>query len=66
MKYYVHTLADNQNDHEVHIEPCYRLPDVDNREYLGEFDSCEPALKVAKNLGYSRVNGCHWCCKDCH
>ncbi|EOZ8336448.1 hypothetical protein ACQW9R_004159 [Escherichia coli] len=27
MKYYVHTLTDNQNDHEVHTETCFRLPE---------------------------------------
>ncbi|BEB99675.1 hypothetical protein, partial [Escherichia coli] len=62
MKYYVHTLTDNQNDHEVHTETCFRLPDANNRKELGEFSSCEPAVKAAKNLGYTRVNGCYWCC----
>lgn len=48
MKYYVHTLTDNQNDHEVHTETCFRLPDANNRKELGEFSSCEPAVKAAK------------------
>lgn len=51
MKYYVHTLTDNQNDHEVHTETCFRLPDANNRKELGEFSSCEPAVKAAKKSG---------------
>lgn len=30
MKYYVHTLTDAQNDHEVHTETCFLLPDASN------------------------------------
>lgn len=66
MKYYVHTLTDAQNDHEVHTETCFRLPDASNRQELGEFNSCEPAVRAARNLGYTRVNGCYWCCRNCH
>lgn len=66
MKYYVHTLTDNQNDHEVHTEYCSHLPLAVNRRYLGEFTSCQPAVQVARNLGYSRVNGCYWCSTPCH
>lgn len=66
MKYYVHTLTDNQNDHEVHTENCSRLPLEANRKYLGEFSSCQPAVQAARNLGYSRVNGCYWCSNACH
>ena len=66
MKYYVHTQTDNQGDHEVHTELCTHLPREQNREYLGNFIGCESAVLVAKNRGYTRVNGCRWCCERCH
>lgn len=66
MKYYVHTKTDNQGDHEVHNETCSHLPNVNNRQYLGEFDSCQPAVQAARDAGLSPVNGCYWCCNRCH
>lgn len=66
MKYYVHTQTDNQGDHEVHTEQCTHLPSVLYRRELGNFLSCQSAVVEARRLGYSRVNGCYWCCRPCH
>lgn len=49
---------------EVPHEPRKFLAKIEDE--LGEFNSCGPAVRVAKNLGYTRVNGCYWCCGDCH
>lgn len=64
--YYIHTLKDAQGDHEVHIETCTRLPLVTNREHLGNFNHCRDAVSKAKEKGYKPVNGCYWCCRECH
>ena len=63
--YYVNKDAQDNGDHEVHTLACQRLPEEDNRIYLGSFDSCEPAVVVAMSY-YDQVNGCYWCARDCH
>lgn len=62
----------NKNDtgnpnfnHEVHCEDCFWLPTVNNRIYLGYFDSCYDAVKMAKEY-YINVDGCATCCPLCH
>lgn len=47
-KYYVNDNAQSNGDHEVHKEGCSYLPDVVNRTYLGEFQTCQPAVREAK------------------
>jgi hypothetical protein len=64
-KYYVNKNAQPNGDHEVHDENCYRLPDVANRLYLGEFSSCKSAVVVA-NGHYSKADGCYHCSLTCH
>lgn len=64
-KYYVHTELDIHGDHEVHTQDCHKLPNVHNREYLGLFGSCQPAVNVARQKGY-HANGCIHCCPACH
>lgn len=66
MKYYVHTLTDNQGDHEVHTEYCQYLPSLVNRVYLGEFTYCSQAVAEARRRGYTPANGCYWCASACH
>ena len=64
-KYYVHTETDEDGNHEVHDEDCFRLPEPKNREYLGQFSNCKSAVKKAKN-DYDNVDGCYHCSKECH
>lgn len=64
-KYYVNKNAQSNGDHEVHSEYCQYLPNVENRKYLGEFSTCEAAVKEAKK-DYSKSNGCKTCSNDCH
>jgi len=63
--YYVHTLVDENGDHEVHKEGCDKMPNIENRTYLGIFSSCREAVKKAKEI-YPRSNGCYWCSRECH
>lgn len=64
--YYVNKNAQSgSNDHEVHVDSCSRLPESQNRLYLGEFTTCASAVKKAKET-YSDVNGCFYCSNDCH
>lgn len=64
-KYYVNKKAQSNGDHEVHNETCYRLPDVANRLYLGEFSSCAEAVAAAKRH-YSKADGCYYYSPTCH
>ncbi|QBH98430.1 hypothetical protein EKN56_19760 [Limnobaculum zhutongyuii] len=66
MKYFVHTEADDRGHHTVHVETCVHLPGKLRCHDLGEFSNCKAAVTEAKRLGYSRVNGCYYCCNSCH
>jgi hypothetical protein len=61
--YYVNQNAQPTGEHEVHVFGCTYFPS--NRTYLGEFDSCGPAVAQAR-LYYGNVDGCYWCCRPCH
>jgi hypothetical protein len=63
-KYYVNDNQQVNGDHEVHTEACRYLPGRD-RTYLGEFESCFPAVREAKKH-YNQTNGCIHCCEPCH
>lgn len=64
-RYYVNKNAQPNGDHEVHKEDCNWLPAARNRIYLGEFASCQPAVREAKRY-YLQVNGCYYCSHACH
>jgi hypothetical protein len=66
--YYVHKFLDAQNDHEVHRADCYLLSqhNMQNFTYLGEHLTCLTAVAQARNLGYTRANGCIHCAPACH
>jgi hypothetical protein len=63
--YYVNKNAQENGDHEVHKSGCERMPEVENRKYLGYFSNCQDAVCKAKEI-YPRSNGCFYCSKDCH
>ena len=65
MTYYVNKNAQSTGEHEVHRNDCHRLPDVENRLFLGYFTNGIDAVKAAK-LYYSKVDGCYYCCKEAH
>lgn len=63
--YYVNKNAQANGDHEVHKSGCSFMPKDENRTYLGNFDSCRPAVTAAKKI-YSKADGCAYCASDCH
>lgn len=63
--YYVNKNAQSNGDHEVHKTGCSFMPAIDNRKYLGEFNSCSSAVNEAKKT-YTKSNGCFYCSKECH
>ena len=64
-RYYVNDNAQSNGDHEVHTTGCSWLPNPENRTDLGNFDSCQPAVREARKY-YTTVNGCYFCSRDCH
>ncbi len=63
--YYVNKNAQPSGEHEVHTSTCSYLPSLENRLYLGSFNTCAEAIKEAKKH-YSNVDGCYHCCSLCH
>jgi hypothetical protein len=63
--YYVNTHAQHTGDHEVHVQGCSYLPMPQTRKYLGEFSNCADAVREAKKH-CKQVNGCAYCCFECH
>lgn len=66
--YYINTKCNTNpnSNNEVHSEECEWLPDVTNREYLGYFNNANEAVVSAKNKGYSKADGCIFCCPEAH
>jgi hypothetical protein len=64
--YYVNKNQQSNGDYEVHKTGCSYMPNIGNAHYLGEFNSCEPAVQKAKQLGYYTADGCYFCCRPCH
>lgn len=58
--------VNDKGNHEVHTRTCPRAPERANQRDLGWHDSCQAALKAALELGYESVDGCAFCCPDCH
>ncbi len=64
-RYYVNKNAQANGDHEVHTTGCSYMPKAENRTYLGDFTSCQPAVREAKKT-YTKSNGCFYCSRPCH
>ena len=66
--YCVNKNAQPNGDHEVHdvasTGGC--LPAYNNRVDLGYHSSCSSAVSEAKRKGYTKANGCYYCCNECH
>lgn len=65
MKYYVNKNAQSTGEHEIHKSTCFKLPNAENRLYLGEFDNSYDAKEEAKKY-YSNADGCFYCCPEIH
>lgn len=64
-KYYLNKNAQPTGEREIHKDGCLKLPDVNNRIYLGFFTNCKDALNEAKKI-YPDVDGCYYCSNQCH
>ncbi len=64
-RYYVNKNPQSNGDHEVHVFGCKWLPEEKNRFYLGDFTSCVPAVKAAKEH-FTQSDGCKHCSEACH
>jgi hypothetical protein len=62
--YYVRIKPQFNGTNSVHREDCPFLPDIENRIYLGEFNSGEEAFMRAK-LYFPEASGCYFCSKEC-
>ena len=54
------------NNNEVHREGCYWLGLITNKTYLGDYNSCEPAVIEAKKIYPDSADGCAVCSSDCN
>ncbi len=65
-RYYVNKNAQDNGDHEVHkTEGCPTPADEGNRLDLGDFASCQEAVREAKKH-YAQSDGCANCSPACH
>jgi len=62
--FYVNKNSDSNTVHEVHIDKCPKLPEANEREYVGYFSDCQEAIVKAQTK-YEYVNGCPVCNSDC-
>ena len=66
-RYYVNTRPQPiSGDHEVHTTGCPHPPNEENRRSLGLHATCKGALVEARRIYGSSVDGCAYCCLDCH
>lgn len=65
-RYYVNRNAQPSGDHEVHTTGCSFMPAEKNCIYLGIFESCGPAVKLAKAEHFPKSDGCAYCCPRCN
>jgi len=63
--YYVNKQAQPNGEHEVHVPRCTYVAEGEDAVHLGTFVNCKEALQAA-HAYYEKVNGCAWCCQDCH
>lgn len=64
-RYYVNKKPQPSGEHEVHRQGCSYMPSEENRRYLGDFVSCNGAVREAKKI-YPNSDGCYYCSRECH
>lgn len=64
-KYYANENPQPNGDYEVHANTCRYFPMMYSVRYLGEFDTCQEAVREAKKR-YPKANGCVHCSPSCH
>ncbi len=63
--YYVNKNIQPTGEHEVHKEGCHRMPELQNRVYLGYFSNAIDAVREARRY-YTNVDGCYYCSNEAH
>lgn len=64
--YYVNKNAQTGGEHEVHTTSCNHGPSLESsKQSLGFHETCKSAVRAAK-VYFTNVDGCYYCCKDCH
>lgn len=63
--YYINKNAQSSGEHEIHKRDCAWLPENQNCQYLGYFDSFIEAKKEALKY-FKNIDGCFYCCKTDH
>lgn len=63
--YYVNRNEQETGEHEVHKYGCYRMPQLQNKIFLGYFLNAKDAVREAKRY-YNNVDGCYYCCSEAH
>ena len=64
-RYYVNTNAQSTGEHEVHKDGCHRMPELQNRIYLGYFSDAKEAVSEARRY-FSNVDGCYYFASESH
>lgn len=59
--FYISTVSNSDSSYEVHHRECQHLPDPDQREYIGPFNSCKEALRKAIHAN-PNARLCSVCC----
>lgn len=68
-RFIINSNAQANGDHEVHnvTTGCAFMPNVENQVDLGEHYSCGGAvLSAQQRWPNNRINGCYYCCNECH
>jgi len=65
----VNKNAQKNGDHEVHnvTTGCSYMPNIENQVAAGIHPTCVGAVAEVKKANPTlRINGCYYCCNDCH
>jgi hypothetical protein len=68
-RFIINSNAQANGDHEVHnaTTGCSYMPAPANQVDLGTHPSCQGAVLFAKQKWPgSQINGCFYCCRECH
>jgi hypothetical protein len=63
--YFVCRSEHENGDHVVHVDGCSSIDDSSDMIDIGMHDTCEAALREAKQL-FDQCNGCFDCCRTIH
>lgn len=68
MNYIINKNKDANGNNEIHNQTngCSYMPDIFNQVSLGWCYSDADAVEKAKTMGYSKADGCYYCCHKAH